>query len=60
MQAETDYQIQTAVPLATGCIGKTLDGLEGKPMPPPFPDHSHRTNKLTNKHADKQVKEIHS
>ena len=60
MQAETDYQkrnpkkqIQTAVPLATGCIGKTLDGLEGKPMPPPFPDRSRRTNKITNKHADK-------
>ena len=62
MQAETDYQkrqpqkqVQTAVLLATGCIGKTLDDLEGKPMPPPFPDHSRRTNKITNKHANKQA-----
>ena len=55
MQAETDYQkrnpkkqIQTAVPLATGCIETALVDLEGKPMPPPFPDHSRRTYKITN------------
>ena len=24
-------------------------------MPPPFPDHSRRTNKITNKHANKQA-----
>ena len=65
MQAETDYQkrnpkkqIQTAVPLATGCIGKTLDGLEGKPMPPPFPDHSRRTNKITTMQTNMQTNKL--
>ena len=48
-------QIQTAVLLATGCIGKPSMTLEGKPMPPPFPDHGRRTNKITSKHANKQA-----
>ena len=63
MQAETGYQkekpkkqIQTAVLLATGCIGKTLDDFGGKtyaaaiPGPQsPHKQNSTQTCKQTNK-----------